>query len=97
MNADPGDAADVLHRALELHPRAAIRPEDFGALVYHYDNRRLMFIKHPDVVRVVRCLAQYRDGTAALIGCGVDVERHAQFARALQTLLDSEVIRERDA
>ena len=29
-----------------LHPRVALRPEPFGALAYHYGNRRLIFLKH---------------------------------------------------
>ena len=37
-----------------LHPQVALRPEPFGALAYHYDTRRLVFLKHPDVVRVVQ-------------------------------------------
>ncbi|MFM9132033.1 MAG: mycofactocin biosynthesis chaperone MftB, partial [Actinomycetota bacterium] len=31
--------------------------EPFGALAYHYGNRRLVFLRHPDVVRVVKSLA----------------------------------------
>ena len=43
----------MLDRRLELDPRVAMRPERFGALAYHYGNRRLIFLKHPDVVRVI--------------------------------------------
>ena len=46
----------TLDRPLELHPDVALRPEPFGALAYHYGNRRLVFLKHPDVVAVVRRL-----------------------------------------
>ena len=44
----------MLDRRLALDPQVALRPEPFGALAYHYGNRRLIFLKHPDVVRVVR-------------------------------------------
>ena len=47
-------AAQMLDRRLALDPQVALRPEPFGALAYHYGNRRLIFLKHPDVVRVVR-------------------------------------------
>jgi len=30
-----------LHRAYALSPAVAVRPEPFGALVYHFGNRRL--------------------------------------------------------
>ena len=44
----------MLDRRLALDPQVALRPEPFGALAYHYGNRRLVFLKHPDVVSVVR-------------------------------------------
>ncbi len=37
----------TLDAPLELHPQVALRPEPFGALAYHYGNRRLIFLKHP--------------------------------------------------
>ena len=43
--------ASMLDRRLALDPQVALRPEPFGALAYHYGNRRLIFLKHPDVVR----------------------------------------------
>lgn len=85
----------LLHRALELHPQVALRPEPFGALAYHYDTRRLVFLKHPDVVHVVRQLAQHATVADALDACGIERRRHAAFERALGSLLDSEMLRDR--
>ena len=48
---------ELTDRHLVLHPRVALRPEPFGALAYHYGTRRLVFLKHPDIVRVVRSLS----------------------------------------
>jgi putative mycofactocin binding protein MftB len=42
-----------------MHPQVALRPEPFGALAYHYGNRRLVFLRHPDIVRVVRNVSTY--------------------------------------
>jgi len=42
----------TLDSACELHPQVALRPEPFGALAYHYGNRKLVFLKHPDVHNV---------------------------------------------
>ena len=85
----------ILDRALELHPRVALRPEPFGALAYHYDTRRLVFLKHHDVVRVVKAL----DGSAtvadALAACDIAPARYAAFEQALQSLIESEMIRGR--
>ena len=33
--------------AYALHPQLALRPERFGALAYHYGNRRLTFLNPP--------------------------------------------------
>jgi putative mycofactocin binding protein MftB len=82
-------------RALELHPRVALRPEPFGALAYHYDTRRLVFLKHPDVVRVVEALAEHDTVDGALTACDIAPRRRAGFARALSSLLDSEMLRDR--
>ena len=43
--------------AWELDPRVAVRPEPFGALLYHFGTRKLSFLKDTTVVEVVRCLA----------------------------------------
>lgn len=56
MAFDPG-------RRYRLSDRAAIRREPFGAVVYHYGNRRLMFIGSEKVLELVRNLD--RCGTAA--------------------------------
>ncbi|MCY7299756.1 MAG: mycofactocin biosynthesis chaperone MftB, partial [Ilumatobacteraceae bacterium] len=37
-------AHPLLGVALALHPQVALRPEPFGALAYHYGNRRLVFL-----------------------------------------------------
>ncbi|MEY4372955.1 MAG: hypothetical protein RL219_1724 [Actinomycetota bacterium] len=89
------DLGVALARRLELHPQVAIRPEPFGALAYHYGNRRLIFLRHPDMVRVVSALAQHDTLAEALDACGVAAGRWPSFVKALQSLETSEVIRER--
>ena len=88
-------AHPLLGQALELHPQVALRPEPFGALAYHYGNRRLVFLKHPDMVCVARVLAQHESLAAALHGCGIDETRWPSFAKAFESLLQSHVVRER--
>ncbi|MFN0028439.1 MAG: mycofactocin biosynthesis chaperone MftB [Acidimicrobiales bacterium] len=84
-----------LDRALELHPQVALRPEPFGALAYHYGNRRLIFLRHPDMVAVVKALAAHPDLGATLAACGVDPQRWPSFVKALAKLEGSEIIRAR--
>ena len=84
-----------LDTAYELHPQVAIRPEPFGALAYHYDNRRLVFLKHLDVVEVVKSLSSHPNLRATLETCGVEQSRWPSFIKALDSLRSSEILRVR--
>ncbi len=79
----------MLDRRLALDPQVALRPEPFGALAYHYGTRRLIFLKHPDVVRVVESLATHDSVADALRACAIDEARWPSFETALASLLDS--------
>lgn len=81
-----------LHRAYRLNPAATLRPEPFGALVYHFGNRRLSFLKTPQLVTVVRLLESHDSAAGALDAAGVPVQQRASYAAALAALADSEVI-----
>ena len=81
-------------RRLRLHPRVALRPEPFGALAYHYDNRRLVFLKHPDVVRVVEALDGRSTVSETLTRCDIEPARRDGFERALDRLLEAHVLTE---
>ncbi len=87
----------TLESELELHPQVALRPEPFGALAYHYGNRRLVFLKHPDMVKVVKAL----DGThplgEVLSSCDVAPQRWESFVKALDQLESSEILVARHA
>lgn len=85
----------VLDRALRLHPQVALRPESFGALAYHYGTRRLVFLKHPDVVRLIEVLGEHDSVRAALTATDVDEARWPAFCSALSSLLGSEILDER--
>jgi putative mycofactocin binding protein MftB len=73
----------------------ALRPEPFGALAYHYGNRRLTFVRSPDLVEVVRSLGAHETVDDALSANNVDEKRWRAFHRALDALAGSEVIRRR--
>jgi putative mycofactocin binding protein MftB len=85
----------LLDRTLALHPQVALRPEPFGALAYHYDTRRLVFLKHPDVVQVVRALANHATVADALAACQIAPARYPAFERALASLIESEILHDR--
>jgi putative mycofactocin binding protein MftB len=84
-----------LAEAYELDPKVALRPEPFGALAYHFDTRRLSFLRSPDIVAVVRALAEHPSAEAALDACEIAVGRRPSFASALATLEESGMIRRR--
>ena len=79
---------------LRLDPAVAIRPEPFGALAYHYDTRRLVFLKHPDVVRAVEGLDGRTVTSEVLDACGIDPGRHDAVERALVSLVQSGIVAE---
>ncbi len=88
-------ASTFSRRALELDPQVALRSEPFGALAYHYGTRRLVFVKHPDLVRVVQALADHPSVTATFDACGIADHRRPAFERALASLADSEMLHDR--
>ena len=85
----------TLDSACELHPQVALRPEPFGALAYHYGNRKLVFLKHPDVVAVLRDVAAHNTLADTLVAHNVAPERWSSFVNALCSLETSEIIRVR--
>ncbi len=78
-----------------MHPQVALRPEPFGALAYHYGNRRLVFLKHRDMVAVAEARAAHPSLAAALEACGIAPSRWSSFATAFTSLQRSEIVRER--
>jgi putative mycofactocin binding protein MftB len=81
--------------AYALDPAVAIRPEPFGALAYHYGNRRLTFLRSPDLVDLVRDLAHHESVDAALVASSIEPARWPSFRAALASLAEAEVLRAR--
>jgi putative mycofactocin binding protein MftB len=81
-------------RAYEKHPQVAIRRENFGALAYHYGNRRLVFLKTPALADVVETLGDFPSAADALAAY-VPAGGRDSYCRALSGLLASDVIRAR--
>lgn len=78
-----------------LTPSVALRPEPFGALAYHFGNRKLTFLKRPALVGVVRALGDHADVAGALAAAGVPREQWAAYAAALTGLARTDMIRPR--
>jgi mycofactocin biosynthesis protein MftB len=75
-----------------LHPQVSIRPERFGALLYHFGTRRLSFLKSPTLLTVVRALDSQPSARAACVAAGVPTPEFPAYAKALATLAASTMI-----
>ncbi len=84
-----------LAAAWELNPKVALRPQPFGALLYHFGTRKLSFLKNLTVVGIVQSLSEQPSGEAALAEHGItDIERPL-YLQALGALADSGMITRR--
>ena len=96
MPAQAAGAFD-LDRPWRVDPQVSMRPEPFGALLYHFGTRRLSFLKNQTVLAVVRSLADHPSARSACAAAGVPDADLPAYARALAALRDSRMITERPA
>ena len=82
-------------RAFRCSPSVALRPEPFGALVYHFGTRRLSFLKTPQLVDVVSGLERHPSVHAAIDAAGVEPAQRPAYLRALAGLAANGTIEER--
>jgi putative mycofactocin binding protein MftB len=69
-----------------------VRPEAFGALLYHFGTRQLSFLKSPALLAVVRALAAQPTARAACAAAGVPPGELPAYRRALATLAAAQMI-----
>ncbi|WP_201776729.1 mycofactocin biosynthesis chaperone MftB [Allosalinactinospora lopnorensis] len=75
-----------------LSRNVSLREEPFGALAYHFGNRRLSFLKTPRLVEIVRDLHEHRSVRAALAAHGVPERQRDGYLRALASLARVDMI-----
>ncbi len=85
----------MLDESWTLSPAVALRPEPFGAMAYHFGNRKLTFLKRPELVAVVKGLADHADVRATLVAVGVPEAHWAGYVDALAGLAATDMIRPR--
>jgi putative mycofactocin binding protein MftB len=81
-----------LDGAWALSPQVSIRPERFGALLYHFGTRRLSFLKSTTLLAVVTGLADHDTARAACAAAGVTDSELSSYRAALATLAASAMI-----
>jgi mycofactocin biosynthesis protein MftB len=79
-------------RAWRLHPQVAVRPESFGALLYHFGTRKLSFLKDRTILAVVQSLADHPDAAAACRAAGVEDAHSGPYLHALGVLASSNML-----
>ncbi|MFI7067638.1 mycofactocin biosynthesis chaperone MftB [Kribbella sp. NPDC050124] len=82
-----------LDQGLRLSPSVSLRPEPFGALAYHFGNRRLTFLKRRELLDVVLALSDQPDVRSALVVAGLPESQWPAYLAALQGLADTEMLR----
>jgi putative mycofactocin binding protein MftB len=76
-------------RAWRLHRQVAVRPEPFGALLYHFGTRKLSFLKNRTILAIIESLPEFPDVRSACRAAGVDAAQEAPYMHALGVLADS--------
>ena len=69
-----------------------MRPEPFGALLYHFGTRKLSFLKNRTILTVVRSLPDHPDVLAACRAAGVEDTRQGPYLHALSVLARSNML-----
>jgi len=82
-------------RAFRCSPQVSLRPEPFGALVYHFGTRKLSFLKTPELLAVVSGLERHESVHAAIDAAGVAPAQRPAYLKALAGLAANGTIEER--
>jgi mycofactocin biosynthesis protein MftB len=90
------DGGFDMDAAWRLHPQVSVRPERFGALLYHFGTRRLTFLKTPVLLAVVRNLDSRPSARAACEAAGVSAAEMPCYASALASMAAGSMIHRAD-
>ncbi|QJU53193.1 mycofactocin biosynthesis chaperone MftB [Herbiconiux sp. KACC 21604] len=84
-----------LDSAWDLHPQVSVRPEPFGALLYHFGTRKLSFLKDRALLAAVEELAGSASLRDAFSRAGIGDADMPRYQSALGTLAVSQMVIER--
>jgi mycofactocin biosynthesis protein MftB len=79
-------------RSWRLHPQVAVRPEPFGALLYHFGTRKLSFLKNRTILAVVDSLDEHADARSACRAAGIAEDQEQPYMHALRVLAASDML-----
>lgn len=84
-------------RPAALHPQVSVRPEPFGALLYHFGTRKLSFVKDATLARILTSLPAHSSVRRAIDDAGLAPAQRERYLGALAALANSQMLVERDA
>jgi putative mycofactocin binding protein MftB len=84
---------NMLDEAWALSPAVALRPEPFGAMAYHFGNRKLTFLKTPGLVKVLRLLGDSGNVREAFEAADINSKQWPTYLAALGSLAATDMIR----
>ncbi len=73
-----------------------MRPEPFGALLYHFGTRKLSFLKNRTILAIVESLSEHDDLRSALRANNVDAVNEQPYLHALGVLVGSNMLVRRE-
>lgn len=80
-------------RHARLSDQVSLRDEEFGALAYHHGTRRLVFIKSPKLLALLRHLDDF-DTVGDALAASVELDERASYGAALGALWRSGLLGE---
>ncbi|MBI3213868.1 MAG: mycofactocin biosynthesis chaperone MftB [Mycobacterium sp.] len=83
-------------RGWRLHPQVAVRPEPFGALLYHFGTRKLSFLKNRTILEIVQSLGEHDDVRSACRAAGIEDSAQGPYLHALAVLVTSKMLVRRE-
>jgi putative mycofactocin binding protein MftB len=87
----------ALDRIYSVHPRVSIRPEPFGALLYHFGTRQLSFLKDRLLLDAVQSCDGTRTLAQAFAVAGVPESQTERYRQAVATLVRSTMLQHQPA
>lgn len=76
----------------DLHPQVSVRPEPFGALLYHFGTRKLSFLKDRRLLDAVTALERSATAREACRTAGIAEHELPTYRAALATLVASSMV-----
>ena len=76
----------------KLAPEVSVRPEPFGALLYHFGNRRLTFLKDVVIAQLIQIFGDHESTHEEYKAVGISKLDWPKYDKALAALVSSGIL-----